>query len=585
MAAWLLFGLVLVSLPPRARGTAGDVCVVEGARTALLNDRLFFSGGSYFTVTLAGDGEDIVQSSSLYSLHMTADLPVERYMPNSLLANLSIPANASWSQDDALIYSPGPLWYTNDTIYGFPALGAIPNTLPSYNITAGTWQFAQVTGGDLSFHNNSDAQSVSVPQFGLIFVMGRPSASSASSLSRLDASNPANLSWTSESLGSGSHGVEVPNLAYSTLLYLPAGELGVLVSFGGLNDTAITESYTGPSVPSDNSIIYIYDIASHTWWTQKASGDIPPTWVIDFCSGAAISPDGGAFHITIYGGSNEEDADFTEAVYTLSIPSFTWINATSVSYQSNAEQSVNATAGRATQSCQVYKGAQLVVVGGSVRLGNDTQDSCNPVFSPLRALDLSTYAWQQIFNPNISYQVPEVIYNVIGGNASGGATQTTPSSGWTDQQLASVMQQRVPQATNTSPATTSPTSAATPSTSQTPSLSPSNIGAIAGSAVGGVAFLAILATVVWYFRRARRRSSRLKGGNAYGQVPTDGTENLSRFEMEAKHLNELPGDGRPHEAGTTQVYEMHAEPSELPGDDVMNHIAAGGREPGREPVR
>jgi len=83
------------------------------------------------------------------------------------------------------------------------------------------------------------------------------------------------------------------------------------------------------------------------------------------------------------------------------------------------------------------------------------------------------------------------------------------------------------------------------------------------------------------------------GGEAAGsreatrtdRSPRDGTENLSRFEMEAKHLNELPGDGRPHEAGTTQVYEMHAEPSELPGDDVMNHIAAGGREPGREPVR
>ena len=142
------------------------------------------------------------------------------------------------------------------------------------------------------------------------------------------------------------------------------------------------------------------------------------------------------------------------------------------------------------------------------------------------------------------------------------------------------MNQRVPQATSTSSVTTS-----TPSTAQKPALSPSNIGAIAGSAVGGAAFLAILAAVIWYCCRARRRSSRLKGGNAYGQVPTDGTENLSRFEMEAKHLNELPGDGRPHEAGTTQVYEMQAEPSELPGDDVMNHIAAGGREPDREPVR
>jgi len=30
-------------------------------------------------------------------------------------------------------------------------------------------------------------------------------------------------------------------------------------------------------------------------------------------------------------------------------------------------------------------------------------------------LDLSTYTWRTSFDPNITYQVPPVIYGVIGG--------------------------------------------------------------------------------------------------------------------------------------------------------------------------
>ncbi|TKA47003.1 hypothetical protein B0A55_13273 [Friedmanniomyces simplex] len=362
---------------------------------------------------------------------------------------------------------------------------------------------------------------------------------------------------------------EVPNLASGALIYLPAGEQGILINFGGYNATAGLDSNSGWPLPSSYAVINVYDIASHTWWAQEASGDMPPDYLCQFCAGAAISPDDGAFHITVYGGFSLLEERSYETVYTLSLPSFTWINATTVSDQTNAEQQVNGTIGRDQQSCQMYNGAQLVVLGGNIRALADslTDGACSQVFSPVRALDLSTYTWQTSFDPSVSFQVPSVIYNVIGGDANGGATQTEPSSGWADPKLASVMKQRAPRATSTSSPTTTPTSTTTPITTPTPQAPHSNTAAIVGGVVGGLAALAILAGAAWFlWLTLRNRNGRGKEGNGYGHVSA---ESKSPVEMEGRHLGELHGDHRPLEADTTHVYEMagkrQAEPSELPG--------------------
>lgn len=128
------------------------------------------------------------------------------------------------------------MWYTNDTIYVFAGLHQTPtNTVSAYNITTNAWQEVQVAGGDFDFHNRSSAPSVSVPSLGLNFIYGGNDPTSIGGMIRFDASDPANLSWTNETLGNGSYGVEVPNLESGAFVYIPAGEQGVLVSFGGAN--------------------------------------------------------------------------------------------------------------------------------------------------------------------------------------------------------------------------------------------------------------------------------------------------------------------------------------------------------------
>lgn len=176
--------------------------------------------------------------------------------------------------------------------------------------------------------------------------------------------------------------------------------------------------YSGWPYLADWNIVYVYDIASHTWWIQEASGSNLPVDLDSFCAVAAVSPDRSAFHISVYGGWSLTDQRAYEDVRILSIPSFQWIDATGLSNQTNTEQQVNETIGRASiGKCQLFRGTQMIVLGGDVHAGaySLTDGACSNAFEPVRVLDLSTYEWQKSLNTSASYEVPPIIYNRIGG--------------------------------------------------------------------------------------------------------------------------------------------------------------------------
>lgn len=151
---------------------------------------------------------------------------------------------------------------------------------------------------------------------------------------------------------------------------------------------------------------------------QEASGN-PPSNRDSPCSAVTMSPDGEAFHITTYGGWSLGDQRAYEDVNILSIPSFTWIDATDLSRESNKEQQINSTIGRSALigACQTYRNSQMIVLGGNIHSGaySLTDGACSNVFEPLRVLDLSTYKWKTELETNSTYEVPEVIYKTIGG--------------------------------------------------------------------------------------------------------------------------------------------------------------------------
>lgn len=90
-----------------------------------------------------------------------------------------------------------------------------------------------MTGGNFNFGNRTSSQYVSVPDLGLGFIYG--GTDYMGGMIRLNASDPENLSWTNETLGNGSHGIDVPNLDAGAMVYIPAGDEGMLITFGGGN--------------------------------------------------------------------------------------------------------------------------------------------------------------------------------------------------------------------------------------------------------------------------------------------------------------------------------------------------------------
>jgi len=261
MVVWisLLAGLLFIC---SANCSVGDICYVLGANTVLLKDQLFFTGGNYSIVS--ADGQNITPVDSIYWLNISNQFPVERSIPYSSLNDQAIHSTNLVAYANAMNgNNAGAMWNTNDTIYVFGGVEAPTNILSAFHMQTHRWTQVQVDGGNYNFGNRTNALFVSVPESGLSFILGGHDPQVIGGMIRFDASNPNQLSWTNETLGNGSSGIEVPDLLGGGFVYVPAGQEGVLVAFGGYNVSAGIEPDWGWPYYADFSIIYVYDIVSN----------------------------------------------------------------------------------------------------------------------------------------------------------------------------------------------------------------------------------------------------------------------------------------------------------------------------------
>lgn len=178
--------------------------------------------------------------------------------------------------------------------------------------------------------------------------------------------------------------------------------------------------------------ISIYDIANETWYMQSTTGG--PGALMQGCAVMQPAPDYSSFNIYWYGGFDgihqTDAAYFSDAVWILSLPSFTWKQA-----------SANRTGyERAGHKCVMPYPDQMMVIGGQGALSGTVADmSCLPDF--IQIFNVSSAEWLDRYDPTVwyDYSVPSVIYEAIGGDGSGGATSTAPKS-WDTSALADVFQ-------------------------------------------------------------------------------------------------------------------------------------------------
>ncbi|KAH7377909.1 hypothetical protein DE146DRAFT_682658 [Phaeosphaeria sp. MPI-PUGE-AT-0046c] len=292
--------------------------------------------------------------------------------------------------------------------------------------------------------------------------------------------------------------------AEGQMMYLPVSYGGLLVYFGGIEDT--------------------YRMGATL--LQTATGDIPLARR-QFCAGVTWPADRSSFNIYLYGGYGFGDPAAFDDVYILSLPSFKWMKGYS---------------------------ARINMV-----LGNNTGKQENGI-------------WDK-YDPKLSsYVVPTMIIDAIGGGPTGGAQVTAPST-WDNNDVKVYYQIKLTSvtrmATRILPATGSPTSERSPKKT--------NVGAIAGGTVGGLAVLIVILGLVLFCLHRRKKAKKTGGQNVPSAPPAEldvtsiphemSTSGASKYVAahERPYPNELPaysGLGAPN-AGAEGTGQGHLSNSPL----------------------
>lgn len=81
--------------------------------------------------------------------------------------------------------------------------------------------------------------------------------------------------------------------AEGAMVYIPAGDAGMLVYMGGVRDEHGNGS-AADGQPMDE--VFVYDVLSFKWYVQKASGDVPDVRS-RFCAGVARAEDRSSYNM------------------------------------------------------------------------------------------------------------------------------------------------------------------------------------------------------------------------------------------------------------------------------------------------
>ncbi|KAH6849743.1 hypothetical protein B0I37DRAFT_95767 [Chaetomium sp. MPI-CAGE-AT-0009] len=305
-------------------------------------------------------------------------------------------------------------------------------------------------------------------------------------------------------------GPDLVGRAEGAMVFIPIGDGGMLVYFGGVQDPSGNGTWVGQPMKT----IFLYDVLSSKWYTQEATGDVPQMRR-RFCAGATWAPDQSSYNIYLYGGAGmPPDTSGFDDIYTLSIPSFKWVKMFPLDGNETGIYPHH------SLTCNVIDNAQMIVLGGTF----PTSDRCDVETQyGLHNMDMGEQnddkAIWQIFDTNLTgYAVPNRIISAIGGSAGGGATKTAPADGFSNPDLRVLMTRKASIATRT-PTRAIPTSTGTPEQD-----SPLSTSAIAGIAIGGAVALAALVTLtILLIRRRRRQHNNPPDGSSHAQTKSIST--------------------------------------------------------------
>ncbi|KAL8731579.1 MAG: hypothetical protein Q9181_004244 [Wetmoreana brouardii] len=535
----------------------------------------------------------------------TGDTAIWKHIKKT--TSVSVPGPPSLN-DGAIFSNGSSLWIyggvVSQALRNLPAIP--PNGIWRYDIAAGQWSQPS-TGGDPT-QRLLRGRSIQAGNTGAFYLGGAKSPLSDvvfhaetdntnSYLVRgLLAFNEYEQTFNNISTtGLNQYGTVTDGfLSYIKVL----GNKGVLVAFGGYTNIPGKDMSFAHIDTEDSRIqfsmknITVYDIASHRWYQQQATGDIP-SWRYYGCSIAVSAADQSSHSIYVFGGWGSSDAGINDGnVYVLSIPSFTWIRATLD------------TELRWRHNCHLISNNYMFVVGGQrPQVGNPLQlgvVGCdnNPKFSQgLGIFSLNNHNWTTTYDPVVGatpYQIHPSISDAIGGNISGGATKRSPDQGFSSDALRELLDIGKPSVSGSSPSppnlTTSVETTARPHVSRT-----LNTGAIAGIVVGLVGFTILSLGFIWFLLNRRRRyrqhplsdkksNEQIRRASSPLNVSVEADAGPAARELRSRRHDEMMARfNQSHEvASAAERYELpfapqeHAMPSRFRTHEVMGPFEVSG---------
>ncbi|KAF3920825.1 hypothetical protein ABW20_dc0110409 [Dactylellina cionopaga] len=278
--------------------------------------------------------------------------------------------------------------------------------------------------------------------------------------------------------------------AEGVMLYLPIGDNGMLVAFGGISiPNGDPRNITG--IPM--SEISLYDIGGNNWYTQTARGQVPQSRRL-FCAGMASAEDGSSHNIYLYGGASTPSSSGShpngfDDVYILSIPSFVWTKYWPSDNENSRPHNM--------LSCNAIHGSQMLIIGGY--FPGDAPNECDVIDQAgVHNLDLSGVngtLWKTFEPSKTEYSLPTTVAAEI--------NRITPAPTSYDYQDLSVLLTRTPKPTSRTPTRSLVTATSSP-----------NAGALSARSrnivIGVVVPVAIIfiGIGIFIFLRWRRNSAR-----------------------------------------------------------------------------
>jgi hypothetical protein len=177
-------------------------------------------------------------------------------------------------------------------------------------------------------------------------------------------------------------------LSYGRGEFVPIGPRGIIVYLGGSVGTGQQLGFGS---------IFIYDLATATFYSQATTGDRPATRE-RFCTAVAAGPKG-TFEIFMYGGLSSETGRTNDDTFVLSLPGFNFFRA-----QKGTP--------RGDHSCGLGRGGQVISVGGldGFRGFPASYSDPDPWSRGIGVFDMSRMVWSDRYDSaHAPYETSSVI--------------------------------------------------------------------------------------------------------------------------------------------------------------------------------